>query len=385
MMTTSGEVVKRGTAVFVAIAGLVLSGGARAATISLPNLQDRNNTSAFVLDFGQFGGVSSANISASYIRLDLDPAAGTARFATYVQFVEPLTLPDGSSTGNITVVIERPSAGTFDRATGTFAIPDDEYAIYFDGDLSAFGITSPFRLPSPSGGEVDFATVSTGSTRMEWRGDAALPSPFQPGQVIPFSYACSVRGTFALQSGATWITRTEPAGNIVDARQPHPANDASEWQGIDYVDLTFNAPLVTPVTAAQVVLTEFGGDGIAPEVRSVDMLDERTARAWLSEPLEPGSWTTVSVPSLDLGETGTCLGALPGDVDGNGVANVHDFSRLFHHARGFGGSLASHQCDMNRDGSCNVQDLHHLLSILNGNAGFDRWINTRIGSSPCRD
>lgn len=355
----------------------------RADTVALPNLQSRTANSSFVLDFGALGGVATANISSTYIRLEVDPAAGTARFATYVQFVDPILMPDGSSTGPITVVVERPGVGTFDRSSGTFNIPNDEYVIYFEGDLSSFGITSPFRLPSPSAGVVEFNTAASGVTRMEWAGETALPSPFEPGAFIPLAYTCTVNGAFTLESNATWVMRSSPEGRIIDARQPHPLDDPAVWQGYESIDLTFNAPLNEALTAEDIAVTEVGGDGIPPNVIDVLPVDDRTYRITFDEPLEPAAWTRIEVPEIDQSRGSVCIGSLPGDVNGDRFSNVADLISLVDSLRGATAPLALHQCDIDRSGVCTPADLVTLINLLTGARAFDVWHGASLAAPDC--
>jgi len=171
-----------------------------AAPIAVSGGQSPTGSSAFSLDFGAFGGVASARITQTQFALEVDAAQGQARFAAYHQLVEPLTLPGGFSTGNIQVeVVAGSSAGTFDDLTGEFNT-SEEYAIHFDGDLSAFGLTSPVILPSTSAGRVLVRAVEGGSVLMDWRGTSELPNPFDPNSTIAFAYTCSVDAVFAASS-----------------------------------------------------------------------------------------------------------------------------------------------------------------------------------------
>lgn len=372
----------RAAALVVAVCGATAQ--VRAERVALPNLQNRAAVSSFTLDFGQLGGIATANITSTYIRLEVDAEAGTARFASYVQFVDPLILPDGSSTGPITIVIEQPGEGTFDRTTGRFSIPDDEYVIYFEGDLSSFSITSPFRLPSPSDGIVEFNTATSGETRMEWVGETALPSPFEPGAFIPFTYTCSVNGVFLLESDATWVMTSTPKTDIIDARQPHPMNDALDWQGYESIDITFNAPLSEALGVKDIVLTETGGDGVAPHVVDVVPVGDRTYRVMFDAPLEPAAWTRIAVPGVDQSRSSVCVGSLPGDVNGDRVSNVVDLIDLVSSLRGATKPLEVHQCDLDRSGACTPSDLVTLINMLTGAGEFDVWSGVTVSSSDCR-
>jgi hypothetical protein len=176
----------------------MLSGGrASADPIAIVAGQTPARASSFSLDFGAFGGVSSALISQTDFALEIDADLGTAQFTQYEQAVDPLILPGGFSTGNIRVeVVPGSSRGGFDKLTGEFTT-EELYAVYFDGDLSAFHLTSPVVLPSTSSGTITLTAITGGNVIMAWTGVSQLPNPFDPSTYIPFSYTCSVTAAFA--------------------------------------------------------------------------------------------------------------------------------------------------------------------------------------------
>lgn len=161
---------------------------------------DPGQQNAFTLTFApEFGGTRTANITSSEILLEVCSDTGQARFIDYYQEGEPLTLPDGASTGDLTILIDDSQSVSFAPATGIFET-NDLYAIHFTGDLSAYQIGSPFVLPDNSVGTVNFETPSSGTINMDWTGGAALPNPFVPGEFIPFTYACVVNARFTVQT-----------------------------------------------------------------------------------------------------------------------------------------------------------------------------------------
>ena len=155
--------------------------------------------SAFTLDFGEFGDIDGLGplrtgvISATDMELSIDPDIGFARFTRYDQDVAPLILPGGFDTGNIRVLLVRgSSSGTFNPLTGVF-VTNEEYAIYFEGDLSAFGLESPVILASSSTGVLSFDDVTLGSVSLEWNGESTIGS----GEfAVPFTYTCVVNNQF---------------------------------------------------------------------------------------------------------------------------------------------------------------------------------------------
>lgn len=183
-------------------AGLLVSGWTNADCVRLVAVNDSAQPNHFTLDFGQFGGPRTANITSSEMVLDVcDGATPSVSFVDYYQLVEPLILPDGTSTGNMIIRVPI-SAGTgYDANTGVFTTLDD-YAIFFDGDLSAYQIQSPFGFQQQdSTGTIIYDMPTEGRISMTWEGQSALPNPFEPGTFIPFAYTCAVNARFSTASG----------------------------------------------------------------------------------------------------------------------------------------------------------------------------------------
>ncbi|MBI4717582.1 MAG: hypothetical protein HY763_07240 [Planctomycetes bacterium] len=370
-----GSFVRRsGTA--VAACALVWSATAVAAPMALTATQAQSPASTFTLDFGQFGGVASANISSTEYELEIDPAAGTARFQSYLQHVEPLILPDGSptgvSTGDITVEIIQSLGGTFDRATGTF-LTDDVYAVHFTGDLSMFGITSPFILPSTSAGSVAFDAVNTGTTSMAWVGDGLL-------SVIPFHYACTVSGVFSSTNATPYIATSTPDTGAIDARAPHGLNSPFPAFGWDTVELTLNAPLAA-VSDSEFAAEGLSADGTPLSNVTASLIGPNTVRVMLGGPIAAGTWARVTHAASG---THVCVALLPGDVNGDRVSGVRDINALIDSLNGVPGRvLPLSSTDLDRSSAVNTQDVTTLINLLNGAAAFDRWFGARLTASPC--
>lgn len=181
--------------VCAALVGLAATASAQNA-ISVVTSENPAQPGAFTLNFGDLGFVTSSNITTTTYELSVDPFEKTAHFVSYLQHVQPLTLPGGISTGDITVeVVDGSSSGIFDPFTRTFTT-SELYAIHFTGDLSAFGLTSPVLLPSSSTGALVADPVSGGSVTMDWSGVGQLANPFDPENPITFTYVCGVNTVF---------------------------------------------------------------------------------------------------------------------------------------------------------------------------------------------
>jgi len=181
-----------------ALVGLPATATAQAGharPLSVVTSEDPAQPGAFTLNFGDLGFVASSSISTTDYELSLDTAQGTAGFVSYLQHVQPLMLPGGISTGDITVeIVSGSSSGSFDPLTRTFAT-SELYAIHFTGDLSAFGLTSPVLLPSSSSGELAI-DLAGGSVTMDWNGSGELFNPFDPSNPLTFTYQCAVNTLF---------------------------------------------------------------------------------------------------------------------------------------------------------------------------------------------
>lgn len=193
------------------VAGLVA--GAALATASaqaevrvLRATEDTAQESSFELNFIDFGLVTTAKIISTDFDLEVDAQAGTARFTSYEQFVEPLMLPGPNntqiSTGDLTVrIVPGSSNGTYNGATGNFAT-SEQYEISFTGDLSAFGLASPVTLPSSSTGTVSDANGRR-TIEMSWSGVGQLANPIVPGAPpLNFSYTCRSNNVYRVAVAA---------------------------------------------------------------------------------------------------------------------------------------------------------------------------------------
>ncbi len=194
-----------------------------AKPFSLLTREDPAQVSAFTLNFGELGGVSSASIARTDYELELDAPLGLARFANYRQEVRPLTLPGGFSTGNIIVeVVAGSSQGSFDPRTGQFTT-SELYAVYFEGDLSAYGLTSPVILPSTSAGAVAISPETGGTIRMAWVGQGELADPFDPNSRVSFTYTCDVNTVFVAEPHL--LVRLDLVPDVLDLELPMRLED----------------------------------------------------------------------------------------------------------------------------------------------------------------
>ncbi|MHC5111910.1 MAG: dockerin type I domain-containing protein [Planctomycetota bacterium] len=354
--------------------GFMVAASAEAAPISVNFAQSTEIESGFTLDFGFGpGGISSALVSDTNFELEIDPIAGTARFVTYSQNVEELFLPTPNGlvgTGEITIEIVASLGGTFDRETGEFST-NDVYAVHFTGDLSAFGIESPFLLPSASSAAVEYDSPNTGTTNLVWDGESEIGG-------TAFRYTCDVSGDFDSSNTTVYLTASSPANGTIDARQPNDLFDADEAMGFDSFDIGFNAEPFTTVTAADFLVSEWGADTAPPAVASVTEINGGTGvRIELEEPIDPVAWTSFTHAGSG---TSLCVAALPGDVNGDRVSDGTDVLAL---TECMNGTCEPHQADIDRNGVVDPEDILTVIDLLNGGSEFDVFHGATLGASPC--
>ena len=192
----TGRLTMSACAALVALAAAASAQSAHTPPLSIVTHENAAEPGAFTLNFSELGIVARSNITSTTYELSVDPGHGTARFVSYHQHVDPLVLPGGLSTGDITVeIVEGSSSGSFDALTGTFTT-SEMYAVHFTGDLSAFGLTSPVLLPSSSAGELTVDAVTGGVVTMDWNGSGELSNPFDPSSPLTFTYRCAVNTLF---------------------------------------------------------------------------------------------------------------------------------------------------------------------------------------------
>ncbi|MCC7290820.1 MAG: hypothetical protein IT449_02020 [Phycisphaerales bacterium] len=178
------------------LACLFVAGAGRADSRLLSARNDPHAPNYFSVEFPpEFGGTTTADIVSTHFAIEVDENSGTASIVSWFQHVNPLLI-GGQSTGDITVVLEGGSHGAYTQERvesktleGEFRT-EESYAVHFTGDLSGFGIESPFVLPGASTGRVKFDEGDrTGRVSMNWSGEGSLGG-------IPFTYICAVNAVF---------------------------------------------------------------------------------------------------------------------------------------------------------------------------------------------
>jgi len=172
------------------------------------------------------------------------------------------------------------------------------------------------------------------------------------------------------------IVASEPPNCAIDARYPTDANDRSIVFGWDTIDLTVNCDASTLVQGDFTVRVE-PNDVPAPAVSSV-VGSGVSATVVLDGPIPPAHWTCIRHAASG---TETCLGFLPGDVDGSRAANATDVLEILDGLNGIA-SLELYQCEVDRSGVCNVSDTLGVIDLLNGAGAFESWNTVSIVECP---
>ncbi len=165
------------------------------------------------------------------------------------------------------------------------------------------------------------------------------------------------------------IASSSPASNSIDARQPSDI-DGQNPTGIRRVEIEFNGSIecVSP-NRNDFLLSELGGNGIAPEIENIELLSDLRLALNLTEPLQLSTWLTVQY--IPTGEQ-IRLGYLPADVNGDATSSPADILVLINSLTGVS-VRAIESTDINRSGLAESSDILRLIDLLNGAGAFDVW------------
>jgi hypothetical protein len=160
---------------------------------------------------------------------------------------------------------------------------------------------------------------------------------------------------------------SDPPYNAIDARQPTNLNGSDEhgwWE----IHMEFANEVCIPLDF-EFEVAEVGDDGYAPWAFAVQYVSATEFNLFLSDPIDPGAWTTIT--HLPSGAT-LRLGYLPGDVNGDGTTSPVDILALIDSLNGVT-ERPIWSTDIDRSGVANPADILRLIDLLNGAEGFDVW------------
>ncbi len=189
---------------------------------------------------------------------------------------------------------------------------------------------------------------------------------YRPGDPSSISVAAEVPGQ------AVMLVASDPPDGAIDARQPFEIDhsDAAGWQS---VEMTFSACAST-ISKSQFAITQ-RGVGSTPIVERVDVIDDTTIAVVLSAPISVGAWTTIT---HTLSQTGTTLGYLPADVDGDGTSATRDLIALIDAVSNNDGSLPPWSIDIDRSQEADLGDIVRLIDLLTGTGEYDPYMSATL-------
>ncbi len=128
-------------------------------------------------------------ITGGQFKLSINEEEGTSQILTWRQDIEPIAIYD-ASTGPITVTVDetQPSEGTYNAASGSFAVTASFILAFDDTQLRSFGFTSPFVLTATERGTI-YGVGQIGTIGMHLSGKGK----FGLGE---FSYTCRTTALF---------------------------------------------------------------------------------------------------------------------------------------------------------------------------------------------
>ncbi|MGB0715216.1 MAG: hypothetical protein ACPGXK_05020 [Phycisphaerae bacterium] len=191
-----------------------------------------------------------------------------------------------------------------------------------------------------------------------WQVMTRAPGQINPGPVWSFSTPCQ-------------LVDSSPAPCGIDARQNFDIVQPAVPQGWRF----FNLEYACSVEGSQSQNFEITvQEGAPPFVLDVSGFGNEATVELLS-PIPPGQWTCIRRSCT----TGTaCLGSLPGDVNGDRVADFEDVMTLRDHLDGEI-TLGMHQVDINHSNEVGPEDLLRLIDLLNGGGAYEAWHGETLG------
>ncbi len=186
----------------------------------------------------------------------------------------------------------------------------------------------------------------------------------------------------ACPTGCEVIGSSFPPDCEVDARQPHPLNDANTPLGFDSFEVTF----VDQCDPTSLGISDFATEEVPfsifpppPQVVGVTALNADTVRVDLNRPITAGKWTCIKLASDPTQKT--CVGYLPADVNGDLTATPADILAVIDSLNGVV-PRPVFATDADRSGVAGPEDILRVIDMLNGAAALDVWIDAQLQACP---
>ncbi len=147
------------------------------------------------------------------------------------------------------------------------------------------------------------------------------------------------------------------------------------WQSID---VTFSdGSDVSSINRSDFLITQVPF-GLPIQITSVEPVDEVTARLHFSRVISTERWTCVEY--LPWGGK-SCIGHLPGDVNGDGTASPGDILSEID-CLNIPGMCELYQCGVDRSGVYAPGDILAVVDLLNGADAYDPWLGASLPDCP---
>ncbi|MGB0715591.1 MAG: hypothetical protein ACPGXK_06930 [Phycisphaerae bacterium] len=189
--------------------------------------------------------------------------------------------------------------------------------------------------------------------------------PFYKTEAAGVGSLTNLEMTVAASEVCELVSASNPNTCSIDAGAPSNPDGSGSF-GADSVVLNFDCQTSGIVDPADIGVT--GGNAPSNDGGSnVGM----TVELDLSGPIDAGVYTCFS---YTVGET--CVGYLPGDVDGNGTSDGSDIIAM---TNALTGGTAP---DIDRGGDTGPEDLLRVIDLLNGGGSYDVWFGQSLGNCP---
>ena len=172
----------------------------------------------------------------------------------------------------------------------------------------------------------------------------------------------------------------DPPDGVVDARQPHPPDDATQAQGIDAIRVrapvgTGTQDLLGRPQCWDLCETDDNDD--PNEITSVRDNFDGTFTFQLSRPITPGAVTTLTYTDYTgvRRATGTFT-SHPGNVDGNAMSDGADVTAIVAILNGGPALWDPYSMDIDRNGRFAPADMLRVIDLFNGSEDYDAWLGT---------
>lgn len=221
--------------------------------------------------------------------------------------------------------------------------------------------TGSLTVPNGSDGEMFELAVSDVFANVIKQGETGMP--FYKTEAAGVGSLTNLNITIG--GGCMLVDASNPDTCSIDAGAPSNADGSGSF-GADSIVLNFSCATAGTVEANDITIE----GGAAPSIdggTNVGM----TLELDLSGPIATGVYTCFAFNSDQ-----TCVGYLPGDVDGSGTSDGGDVLAM---TTALTNGTAP---DIDRSGDTGPEDLLRVIDLLNGGGAFAAWHGESLGNCP---